>query len=320
MSPISRLKVLLVAAVASAACLSAAASASAAGIVNGDFETGNLMGWNTYSQSGAGFWFPYTAAVATEEGWFPPPQGNWAAGNLEEDPDTTALYQDVALPPYSTNVLSLTAYYVSHAPIVAANTLTSEGAAPPAFENQQLRIDVIKPTASIETLNPEDILATLFANKTGDPQVMAPRTVSADVTQFDGQTVRLRIVNAVHDNEFNSGIDSVSLASTLINTFTLGKLTKKNGSATVALTVPGPGTLKLISVGKKGKPMPIKALTKHPAAPGKVKLSLKPTSWGKKKLEETGKLPFRVQLTYTPTGGTPTSQTLSGKLKLTGKH
>lgn len=47
-----------------------------------------------------------------------------------------------------------------------------------------MRIDVIKPTAPIETVNPEDILATVIANKNGDPETMAPTLLTAriDVT------------------------------------------------------------------------------------------------------------------------------------------
>ncbi|HVO55031.1 MAG TPA: hypothetical protein VMT37_11530 [Solirubrobacterales bacterium] len=313
-----RVRSLALALLAGGILLFAAASASAAGIVNGDFETGNLAGWLQHNSSPDGEWLTYQTSESA--GFFPPPQGNWAALTEEGDPDTAILYQEVALPPYSTSILSLTVYYKSDAPIVVPNPntlLTGPGA---TFDNQQLRVDVTKPTAPIESVAAEDILATPFANANGDPEIMAPKTVTADLSAFAGQTVRLRLANAINDSYFNAGVDDVTLTSALINTFTHGKLTKKNGSAIMTVTVPGPGIVKLVSAGKKGKPKPIKALTKNPAAPGKVKLSLKPTGWGKKMLEEKGKLPFKLQLTYEPTGGTATKQTLSGKLKLTGKH
>lgn len=100
----------------------------------------------------------------------------------------------------------------------------------------------------------------------------------------------MRIANAVHERIFYAGVDKVSISSTPINTFT------------------------------KGKPKPIKAAIKNPALPSTVKLPLKATGSGRKTLKEKGRLSFKVQVTYTPTGGTPTSQTLSGKLKLKPKR
>jgi hypothetical protein len=310
----SRLKVLLVAAVASVACLAAATSATAAGIVNGDFENGTFEGWLQYNSSTEGGWFTYNAPKAVEEGWPPPAQGNYAAISDEGDPDTAILYQDFTVPLFSTSTLSLTVYYRSYAPIMVPNPNTLVTGIGP-FENQQLRVDVMKTTAPIESLAATDILATPFTSITGDPETLLPKTVTADLSAFAGQTVRLRIANAVNDDVFNAGVDSVSLTSTPINTFTHGALKRKNGGATVTVKVPGPGLLKLLSAGKKGKPKPIRAVTKKLKKPGKVKLTLKPTGWGKKQLEATGKLPFKVKLTYKPTGGTATSQTLSGKLK-----
>ena len=105
----------------------------------------------------------------------------------------------------------------------------------------------MKPTAPLESLNPADILTTLFANKTGDPQLLGPTTLHADLTPFAGQTVRLRIANAVNDSVFNAAVDAVSIASTPPNNvFKKGKLklNKSNGTATLTVTVPGAGVLK----------------------------------------------------------------------------
>jgi hypothetical protein len=213
----------------------------------------------------------------------------------------------------------MTLYYVSNAPIFVPTPNTLAVSGEKEVHNQQYRVDVVKPTAAIESLVPSDILATVFANKNGDPQTMVPTQFSADLSAFAGQTVRLRIANAVNDNVFNAAVDSVSIASTPINTFTKGKLKKGNGSATLEVTVPGPGRVSLASLGKKGKPKPIRAATKNPTLPATIKLPLKATGSGKKALKEKGKLSFKVQVTYTPTGGTPTSQTLSGKLSLKPK-
>jgi hypothetical protein len=320
MLPLTSLKtaVLSAAVTVIACCGLLTASAGAAPVVNGDFESGNLSGWQVYNSTNNGTWLAYAGDKTPfgEQPFFAPPQGNWAAISDEESPDTAILYQDVALQPYAQNLLTMTLYYVSHDPIFVPtpNTLAVSGVA--AIQNQQLRVDVVKTTAPIESLVPGDVLATVFANKNGDPATMAPTQFSADLSAFAGQTVRLRIANAVNDNVFNAAVDAVSIASTPINTFTKGKLKKGNGSATLSVTVPGPGKLSLISVGKKGKPKPIKAVTKNPTLPGTIKLPLKATGSGQKVLKEKGKLSFKVKVSYTPTGGTPTSQTLSGKLNL----
>jgi len=47
-------------------------------------------------------------------------------------------------------------------------------------DNQQLQVDVMKPTALIESLISDDTLATIFASKNGDPMQMGPRTFRAD--------------------------------------------------------------------------------------------------------------------------------------------
>lgn len=323
MQPVSRLKTAVLSAVIAtiACCGLLTASAGAAGVVNGDFETGNLSGWQVYNSTENGTWLAYAGDKTpfNEAPFFAPPLGNWAAISVEEEPDTAILYQDVTLPLYSQSLLTTTLYYVSQAPIFVPtpNTLTVSGMKEP--QNQQFRVDVVKPTAAIESLIPSDVLATVFANKTGDPTTLAPTQFSADLSAFAGQTVRLRIANAVNDNVFNAAVDNVSITSTPINTFSKGKLKKGNGSATLEVTVPGPGKLSLVSLGKKGKPKPIKAATKNPALPATIKLPLKATGSGQKTLKEKGKLSFKVKVTYTPTGGTPTSQTLSGKLKLKPK-
>lgn len=318
--PPTRLKTaVLSAAIAVIACCGLlTASAGAANVVNGDFESGNLEGWSAYSSTGEGAWFAY--AKEPGQGILAPTSGNWAAITEEVDPDTPILYQDVVLAPYATNTLTMTLYYASSAPIAipTPNTLSVE-APDPEFENQQYRVDVVKPTAPIESLNPTDILAAVFATKVGGPEEMGPTVFTTDLTPFAGQTVRLRLANAVFDGPFNAAVDNVSITSTPINTFTKGKLKKGNGSATLEVAVPGPGTLKLVSLGKKGKPKPIKSATKNPALPGTIKLPLKATGSGHKTLKKKGKLSFKVQVTYTPTGGTPTSQTLSGKLSLKPK-
>jgi len=304
--------------------LLAPSAVNAATVVNGDFETGNLSGWTLVNTTENGSWFPYAGtqtpiSEGEEPPFFPPPQGNWAAVTDEGSPVTAVMYQDIALEPGWTHSISATLYYVSTSPIIALPSLITPSGGPGG--PQQYRVDVIKPTASLFTLAPEDILATLFANKFGDPEAMAPTVFNADLSPFAGQTVRLRLVNAVNNSVFNAGADAISIASTPpSNVITKGKLelNKKKGTGKLAINVPGPGVLKLVDGAAKSKPKLIKATTKNPTAAGKVWLPLKPTGKGKKTLNEKGKLQFKVKVTFTPNGGTAATKTFSGKLKLEG--
>jgi hypothetical protein len=299
------------------AALAAPAGASAATVVNGDFESGSLTGWQQFNQFGSGEWFTYTKPGADEEGFFPPPTGTFAAADEQSDPDLDVLYQDIALEPNFTHQLALTFYYRSTEPIVVPSPEALQLAE--GTENQHVRVDVMKPTAPIDSVNPADILATLFANKNGDAEILAPTRLTADLSAFAGQTVRLRIANSVTEGPFNAALDDVSITSAPppppSNVFTRGKLSlnKKNGSARLAINVPGPGSL--IAIGKGGKAKKVKRATLAPTGPGTVQLGLKPTAKGLKILKAKGRLKTRVDVFFTPTGGTASVQTYKVTLK-----
>jgi hypothetical protein len=345
-------------------------TAGAATVANGDFETGNLSGWQVSNSTSKGNWFAYTGdkpplqkkeeeeepeiieivepikpvTPRTPEikpllgrmfpPFFLPPQGSWAAVSDEQRPDTAILFQDIALEPDWTHQLTMTFYYHSFAPIKVPSPDTLALPAPelipleeePKPTQQQVRVDVMKPTAPIDSLNPTDILTTLFASKDGDPESMAPTQLSANLTPFAGQTVRLRIANAVNDNLFNVGVDAVAITSTPpSNVFKKGKLrlNKSNGTGTLTVTVPGAGVLTLTdaaaakkATASRAKKKLVRPATLKPTKAGRVKVPLKPTGAGRKILDETGKLNIRASLSFTPTGGLAGKQAFKGTLKL----
>lgn len=307
-----------------------AGRAEATTVVNGDFETGTLSGWTVHDDFGPepGSWFAYSGTASPIAIGPPvpaPPQGNFAAITAQEGPGLHILYQDVALEPGYPHVLSLIAYYESQESIVSPDSFDWESG-----PNQQYRIDVIKPTAPIETLEPEDILATLLHTETGDPTFLEPKMLSADLTGFGGQTVRLRFAEVDNEGPFNAGVDAVSITgpppppvltpapATPSNAFTFGKLklNKKKGTATLKVKVPGAGKLVAVDAKKKA-PKRVKKATATSAAAETVTLVLKPTKSGKATLTDKGKLKFKISATFTPTGGTAATQTLGGTLKLT---
>lgn len=320
-----RLQAFLVVLALASWSLIAAGSASGATVVNGDFEAGNLSGWTQFNNpSGdmqSGEWITYSGKFGGELGGEvpPPPAGSYAALTVQGGPGAHILYQDVALEPYYSHQLSLIAYYQSNNSLVTPQPSTlspgpGEGGPP---ENQQYRIDVMKPTAPVDAVEASDILATVFATKTGDPTSMAPTTFTADLSPFAGQTVRLRFAEVDNIGELNAGVDSVAIQSTPpSNLVSLGKpkINKKKGTATLPVTVPGAGKLKIADVKKSKKRIKAKTLTA--TAAGTLKLPVKPTKSARKTLTNKGKLKIKVAVTFTPTGGLAATTTRKLTLKL----
>ena len=302
------------------AALIAPLSANAATISNGNFETGTLSGWQL-SPAGSG-WQTYSGTTGPNTG-IPisaPPQGTFAAITDISAPDTRILYQDLVLEPGFTHKLSLFAYYRSSGAITIPNPDTLDVTGP---GNQQYRIDVIKPSAPLNSLSPNDILLNVFQTRSGDPTTLLPTALTADLTPFAGQTVRLRMAEADNLGVFNAMVDAVTLSSVKIpNDFSFGKVSrhKHKGTATLAVTVPSAGTLTL--TGKGLKPQRAGRNSRASASlavsgAGTVKLLVKAKGKAKKKLNKKGKVKVTASVTYTPTGaipGVPNTQTKRVKL------
>src|SRR5260221_31632 len=150
--------------------------AGAATVVNGNFEAGTLNGWHVHRVTEAGNWFAYKgtdAPIGSRRKPIPadpvqaPPQGVYAATTDEANPDTLILYQDIALETGYNHQLSLLAYYNSYEPIAipTPNTLSVDEEVLGVESNQQYRIDVMKPSAPLESIDPADILRTLLVTK-----------------------------------------------------------------------------------------------------------------------------------------------------------
>ena len=98
------------------------------------------------------------------------------------------------------------------------------------------------------------------------------------------------------------------------NSFTLGKakLNKKKGTATLTATVPNPGELTASGKGVKASGA---AQTSKAVNAGQAKLTIRAKGKKKATLNETGKVKLSVAITYTPTGGDPSTQSIKVKLK-----
>lgn len=325
--------------------LLAPCSAAADDVVNGNFESGTLSGWSVYKANPFGDWFAYKGTETPiganrkkqEQGRDvpvqPPPQGTYAAVTDEIEPDTLILYQDVTLQPGLDYQLSLLAYYNSYKPIAIPTpdtlSIASEALQLPNGqfqENQQFRIDVLRPDAPIESLNPADILRPVFATKLGDRPTMTPTKLTANLSAFAGQTVRLRIANTVTEEVFNAGVDAVSIASGPPGSFSSRhgpagfrfgkpKVNRRTGIATLRVSVVGSGLLRAAKApapasrgmasgaGKAGGQ--IEPVTVPLATARTVTLHLRPTPAARAILQRKHRLQVRVGLIYMPTSGAP---------------
>jgi hypothetical protein len=319
--------VALLGAIACAALL-APAGAGAATVVNGDFESGSLQGWDVYRSGPSGGWFAYkdgkAEPVAKQRGrFFPPepPQGEYAAVADEVTASTMILSQEVVLEPGRTHFLSLLAYHLSLAPFAVPDTLSVDDVVLAGRANQQFRIDVMRPGTMIESVAPADVLSTVFQTRPGDPAQRPSTQLVADLSALAGQAVRLRLAVAAHEDLLYAGADSVAItprppgpagAGSDPKRFRLGKAkaNRKNGTVTLSVEVPSAGLVSAWSAAgvakagaskvNKGKQAPrqIKPAQVRARSGGTVKLLLKPTAAAKGILREKGRLRARVAVTF----------------------
>lgn len=102
------------------------------------------------------------------------------------------------------------------------------------------------------------------------------------------------------------------------NTFTVGAITrnKKTGTATAAITTQNPGTattsgngVRVSSAGAHSSAITV------PGAGTAVQVPIRATGKKKKKLRSTGKVNLSPTISFTPIGGTASTQTVTVKLK-----
>jgi hypothetical protein len=112
--------------------------------------------------------------------------------------------------------------------------------------------------------------------------------------------------------EFDLDIQAVFVPD---NTLAFGRTTrnKRNGKATLTVNVPNPGELS--GSGKDVKVAGAPVTSRTVTAPGAVKLTIRAKGKSLRKLNDTGAVAVRPRITYTPTGGDLSSQSLKLTLK-----
>jgi CubicO group peptidase (beta-lactamase class C family) len=186
-------------------------------IVMEDFEAGAITNWQAVG-SGAGGWFIYADGhkppdPAHSDPNVPfnlpdPPQGRFAAVTDMDGPGTRILYRDLRLKGRFT--LQVSVFYAGTAPFSSPATLAHD--APEA--NQQFRIDLVGPSAPIDSVAKGDVLVNVFRTSPGDPVRRQPTEVSVDVSAWAGQTVRLRLATTDNGGPLRVGVDNIRFQRT----------------------------------------------------------------------------------------------------------
>ena len=131
------------------------------------------------------------------------PQGRFAAVTDMNDPGTLILYRDVKLD--GRFMLHLNVFYAGVSDFSSPRTLAYDEPG----DNQQFRIDLVAPSAPIDSLARGDVLVNVFKTSAGEPYQREPTAVKLDVSHWAGQTVRLRLAVADNTGPLRVGVDDI---------------------------------------------------------------------------------------------------------------
>jgi CubicO group peptidase (beta-lactamase class C family) len=101
--------------------------------------------------------------------------------------------------------LHATVFYAGSAPLSSPTTLAHD--APEA--NQQFRIDLVSPSAPIDSVARGDVLVNVIRTSPDGPVARGPTLVSVDVSRWAGQTVRLRLAATDNRGPLRVGVDNI---------------------------------------------------------------------------------------------------------------
>jgi D-alanyl-D-alanine carboxypeptidase len=186
-------------------------------MVMDDFESGAITGWQAVG-GGSGGWFVYSDGhkppdPAQSDPNVPfdlpdPPQGKFAAVTDMSGPGTRILYRDLRLEGRFS--LQLSVFYAGAGPFSSPKTLAYDTPEP----NQQFRIDLVRPSAPIDSVAKRDVLVNVFHTSPGDPARRPPTEARLDVSAWAGQTVRLRLATTDNQGPLRVGVDNIRFRRT----------------------------------------------------------------------------------------------------------
>jgi len=89
---------------------------------------------------------------------------------------------------------------------VAFSALQTDGT---IGDNQQYRIDLVATSAPLTSLAKDHLLANIFHGAPDDPSRLEPKTVTFDLSPWQGQTARLRLTVADNQGPLRAGVDNI---------------------------------------------------------------------------------------------------------------
>lgn len=183
-------------------------------VENGGFESGDFTTWTVSNAGNGGFVVTDDTIVqstaVTGAGVPLPPEGTYAAVTDMSAAGTRILYQDIDIPNGAQATFRATIYVENLAgDYVIAPTVgldyTSEA-------NQQVRVDVMDPAAAVADVG-AGVLLNIFQTQPGDSLILPPRQITADLSAFAGQTVRIRFAEVDNQNFQHFGVDAVDVSA-----------------------------------------------------------------------------------------------------------
>jgi D-alanyl-D-alanine carboxypeptidase len=173
-------------------------------IVLEDFESGALTDWQTV-ENGAGAWSVAAGPASGFTARFgsPAPPGKFAILTDLNGPGTRILYRELRLDGRFS--LRMIVFYATQLAFSHPRTLAHEEAEP----NQQFRVDLVRPSAPIDSVARRDVLVNVFRTAPGDSSLHHPRAVRVNVSRLAGRTVRLRVAVAENQAPLLAGVDDI---------------------------------------------------------------------------------------------------------------
>ena len=182
---------------------------------NGGVGSSAFTGWTVVNllsatgAPGAGDWYVQTGTATAVNGFTvaAPPEGVFAAMTDQTGPGSHILYQDIAIPANVTSVtLMFDLFLMNQAgDYVDLGSLIWDG-----DPNQQFRADIMDPSAAVDDVG-AGVLLNVYQTQAGDPLTSGYTTITADLTQFAGQTVRIRFAEVDNQLFLAAGVDNVVL-------------------------------------------------------------------------------------------------------------
>jgi hypothetical protein len=206
-------------------------------VSNPSFENGatnnatSFASWSVYN-AGSGAYYNRTGTTSPVSGYTipSPPAGSYVAISDQGGPGTHILYQDVTVPAGGAD-LEFQLFIGNRAGAWYSPSSLSYL----TYPNQQFRMDVVDPTATVTNLG-SSVWANIYQTTTGDPYVSGYNTVTASLDAFAGQTIRLRFSEVDNQLFFQAGVDAVGVYPKVI-------VDIKPGSSTNPVNLSSNGTL-----------------------------------------------------------------------------